>query len=712
MTFQIRPRGSGPGRCVRHEPTRPATLSGSPRCGALGPAVPHLLLALLLLALLPQATSARQGAPASPGENPVSGVQSTGLRAEDLHRLLTVGRVVLSPQGGWVAYSVSDRSGAGRPESRLRVRDLGSGEETEVGSGVSDLAWSPSGERLAFLGSRDGASGLFLVTVADGTIQFVTSTAWTNRPLPSTGSRLSWAPEGDRLVFVSAVAPPEDEAASTDPVVITRYLYKPTAATGDTRRADHRRLHLHVADLSDGSVRQLTDGGFDEHSVDWSPDGREILFVSNREPDPDRFFNYDIFAIRTDDGAIRRLTATESAEYSPTWSPDGARIAYQGTQRGLTSSETTLEDTHVWLMDADGGRRRDLGREVDGRQGPPAWSSDGRRGYFTVAGGPPEPVVDEPGSMGSWSLAAEDVLAYALTGPDGPAELRLRSDGSPGRRLTDLNGALLAEREIAPVTSFTFRGVDGLEVEAFLTHPLGSSEGSRHPLVVMIKGGPHSQRGMAFNDKAQVYAARGWAVLMVNYRGSIGYGQAFADAIFRDQNGMEALDVLYGTQAAIRRNPWIDRDRVGVEGGSYGGQLTNWLVTQTDLFAAAIPIAGISNLVSFNYMAYYHDYLAVEYGAWPHQGEVMDMLWARSPLRFVAQVRTPVMLVHGENDNDVPIAEAEQFYIALKDVGVEAVMLRYPREGHGIRETAHEVDLVRRSIAWYERHFAEAPGRR
>lgn len=686
-------------------------------------AVARVLLSVLLSA--PATVALAQEGPAGPASAaPASPGQTRGLQAEDLHGLRSVGRVALSPDGERAAYSVSDASGPGRPGSQLVLRDLGSDQGTTVGSGVSDLAWSPTGDRLAFMGSRDGTSGLFVITASDGTAELVAPTAWTNRPLPSTGSRLSWSPDGSRLVFVSAVAPADDEAPSTDPVVITRYLYKPTAATGDTRRADHRRLHLHVADLSTGSVRQLTDGRFDEHSVDWSPDGEEILFVSNREPDPDRFFNYDVFTIRPDDGAIRRLTATESAEYNPVWSPDGARIAYQGTLRGLTSSETTLEDTHVWLMDADGGERVDLGRDIDGRQGAPRWSSDGRRVYFTVAergdihlyrlpsaGGPAEPVVDEPGSLASWSLDDDDVLAYALTGPDGPAELRLRAPGSAARRLTDLNAALLAQREIAPVTPFTFRGVDGLEVEAFLTHPLGRTEGSRHPLVVMIKGGPHSQRGVAFNDKAQVYAARGWAVLMVNYRGSIGYGQAFADAIFRDQNGLEALDVLYGTQAAMRRNPWIDRDRVGVEGGSYGGQLTNWLVTQTDVFAAAIPIAGISNLVSFNYMAYYHDYLAVEYGAWPHQGEVMDMLWARSPLRFVAQVRTPVMLVHGENDNDVPIAEAEQFYIALKDVGVEAVMLRYPREGHGIRETGHQVDLIRRSIDWYERHFAEAAGR-
>lgn len=192
---------------------------------------------------------------------------------------------------------------------------------------------------------------------------------------------------------------------------------------------------------------------------------------------------------------------------------------------------------------------------------------------------------------------------------------------------------------------------------------------------------------------------------MVNYRGSTGYGQKFADAVFGDQNGNEGQDVLYGVNAAIRRNPWIDRGRMGIEGGSYGGQLSAWLVTQTHIFKAAIPLAPIINLVSYNYMTYYNMYEQMEFGIFPHQGDLMDEMWRRSSLRKVAQVKTPVMLLHGENDNDVPIAESEQFYIALKDAGVEAVMVRYPREGHGLRETKHVVDSIDRSIAWYRKHF-------
>ena len=225
-------------------------------------------------------------------------------------------------------------------------------------------------------------------------------------------------------------------------------------------------------------------------------------------------------------------------------------------------------------------------------------------------------------------------------------------------------------------------------------------------MIVMIHGGPHGQQGPAFNHRAQTYASHGYAALMVNYRGSTGYGQAFSNAIARDQNGAEARDVLAGVDAALKRHAWIDPARLGVEGQSYGGQLSNWLVTQTTRFAAAIPAASISNLVSHNYMSVYHDYLEQEYDGKPHTGGIVEMLWERSAIRFANRVTTPVMFIHGDNDQLVNPAEIEQFYIALKDVGVETVMVRYPREGHGMRETKHIVDTIERSMAWYDRHFA------
>jgi dipeptidyl aminopeptidase/acylaminoacyl peptidase len=190
---------------------------------------------------------------------------------------------------------------------------------------------------------------------------------------------------------------------------------------------------------------------------------------------------------------------------------------------------------------------------------------------------------------------------------------------------------------------------------------------------------------------------------MVNYRGSSGYGQKFSDGTIGDQNGSEAKDVLAGLDDAIRRRADIDPDRLGIEGGSYGGQLTNWIITQTPRFKAAIPASGISNLISLAYTIWAADYMQVEYQGYPWQRDIAARLWERSALAYVGNVKTPTMFVHGVLDEDVSIAEPEQMYNALKQVGVEAVFLRYPREGHGLREPGHIVDALKRSLHWYAR---------
>jgi len=662
--------------------------------------------------------------------------QKPAVQPSDVARLRSVGDVEISPDGKHVVYAVSNNDRPGRPYSQVWLLDVATGRSRRLGGDrdtATDPHFSPDGRRLAYIGSTAVSAGL-LVARADGTSpELIAPVTATNHPLPSSGDRLTWSPDGARLAFISATPGPEVDA-NGDPMVITRYLYKPTAAEGDTRANDNRRAHIFVADVASKLVRQLTDGVYYEHSIDWSPKGDEIVFVSNRGPDPDRFFNYDIFAVNATSGATRRLTDTKSAEYYPRWSPDGRMVAFSGTKRPLTSSETTMEDTKVWVMATDGSARREVSPTIDNRQGAPQWASDGQHLFVTtqergqvrllrlpIGGGDPQRVVADRGSVGNWARAADGTVAYAFTSAAGPAELFVRAPGAQARAMTTLNRELLAGRSVAEIESFTFPSFDGVEIEAFLTRPVGLAAGRKAPLVVMIHGGPHGQQGPGFNLKAQAYAGHGFATLMVNYRGSTGYGQKLADAIFQDQNGGEAKDVLAAVDAALARHPWLDGDRLGVEGGSYGGQLTNWLITQTDRFKAAIPSAGISNLASFNYMAYYHDYLAVEFGGLPHETfkpvdeklwpaatrpkTIMDVLWERSPLRYVARAKTPTLFLHGENDNDVPIAEAEQFFIALKDVGVDTVMVRYPREGHGIREVAHVEDTITRSLAWYTKYF-------
>jgi dipeptidyl aminopeptidase/acylaminoacyl peptidase len=432
-----------------------------------------------------------------------SDAQNQGFQSRDVHQMRSVGEVRSSPDGRRIVYTVQHRDRPGRPYSLAWIRDVPSGKSARLGDGgVSHPRWSPDGEWIAYLGSEGDERRLMIIRPDGGQATPLAAVQWTNHPLPSTGERLTWSPDGKAIAFVSATPGPETEDAGGDPVVITRYLYKPTASEGLTRFNDNRRVHVFVVDLVTKKVRQLTHGDYYEHSIDWSPNGEEILFISNRESNPDQFFNYDIFAVKVSDGRTRRLTRTESAEYRPRWSPDGKTIAFQGTRRGLTSSETTMEDTHIWLMDADGSTRREIGAGIDNRQGAPGWSADGTTVYFTVQergnirlyrlpafGGDPEVIVGEPGAVRSWSLSTDGAVAYGFTSPGDMRQLYLKTNDASDQ-LTHLNRELLAGRRAAEIESIQFLSFDGLAVEAYVTLPLGRTPGSKHPLIAMIKGGP------------------------------------------------------------------------------------------------------------------------------------------------------------------------------------------------------------------------------
>ena len=373
-----------------------------------------------------------------------------GVKVEDISQLQSVGTVQFSPDGNRLLFNTVRRD---RPEgaySETWIRNLST--EKTIKLNGSRAHWSPDGNLIAYTGWHKDRYGI-IVSHSDGSKPvFLAGVLNTNHPLPSRGANLSWGPDSRRIAFVSATPGPDPPHTRGGPIVIQRYLYKPPSSIHGFN--DNRRLHIFMVDIETKEVEQITNGNFYEHSIDWSPDGTQILFVSNREPDPDQRFNYDIFAVSISDKTVHRLTNTESNEYRPRWSPNGANVAYQGTRRGLTSSETTMEDTHIWVMNADGSNRRELGASIDNRQGAPEWSPDGSEIYFTVHeeglsllykieinAMESQLAIDPAGSIRSFALSKESI-AYTLTTNEDLAQLHLYHDGKD-TQLTNLNSNII-----------------------------------------------------------------------------------------------------------------------------------------------------------------------------------------------------------------------------------------------------------------------------
>jgi dipeptidyl aminopeptidase/acylaminoacyl peptidase len=571
---------------------------------------------------------------------------------------------------------------------------------------------------------------------------------------------ISAKPEGPEPPPVSSSSRrPDDprrqhDSRANDPRVIDRIQYK-----SRTSLSDNQRTHVWLVDVERPlpQPQQLTSGPFYDHAVSFSPRGDEIAFLSNHEPDPDANNNSDIFAVDFS-GQTRQVTQTKGCEYDPVWSPDGKMIAYTATRRDITTIDSVAEDAHVWVINAAGGAGRELTNEQDRRARDPRWSPDGRsilylagdRGYTTIfkinadggrvsrfstfvldeqiAGGfadetsrfrgesSVQPALAQPFQITSFSIANRSVtvtrqnavetaypLAITLGHALRPAEVWVGVSGIvPMRRLSAHNDSLVRAMRLVPPEEIAFTSFDGTQIQGWLMKPPVCSSDRRCPLILSVHGGPHGMYGWSFNASFQVYAARGYGVLYLNPRGSSGYGQKFSDGTLNEWGGGDYRDLMLGVDEVLKKNSWIDGDRLGVTGGSYGGFMTNWIITQTPRFRGAVASASVSNLISFYSTSLYQDLIHAEFGAFPWDN--FDALWQWSPLRYVRQVQTPTMFIHGENDNDVHITQAEEMYMALKRRGVDTVFVRYPREGHGLREPRHRVDALERTLAWFDRY--------
>jgi dipeptidyl aminopeptidase/acylaminoacyl peptidase len=646
------------------------------------------------------------------------------------------------------------------PEPRAQPRAL-----LPPGWTGSNPRWSPDSNSIAFLSGHDDQDGIWVVKVdkADPP-KLVAAVQSTNFFITYAGEPFAWSPDSKRIAYISAKAEtPEPPPTSTrrpndprpgDPRVIDRLQYKSRTSFSDTRRT-----HVWLVEVERPQPLQLTSGSFYDHAVAFSPRGDEIAFLSNHEPDPDANNNSDIFAVDFG-GQTRQITQTKGCEFDPVWSPDGRSIAYTATRRDITTIDSVAEDAHLWVISADGGRARELATEQDRRVRDPRWSPDGRtilylagdRGYTTIfrtsadggkasrfsmfvldgyLGGTfdigeskfrtetePRVLPAPPFQITSFSIASR---GQTISSPSGtsvtyqmpmamtfghtlrPAEVWAGFGSStPMRRLSAHNDALVRSVSLVQPEEFNYASFDGTQIQGWLMKPPGCSSDRKCPLILSVHGGPHGMYGWSFNGAFQAYVARGYGVLYVNPRGSSGYGQKFSDGTINEWGGGDYRDLMAGVDDALRKNSWIDGDRLGVTGGSYGGFMTNWIITQTPRFRGAVASASVSNLISFYSTSLYQDLVHAEFGGFPWDN--FDVLWQWSPIRYVRQVQTPTLFLHGENDNDVHITQAEEMYMALKRRGVETVFVRYPREGHGLREPRHRVDALERTLNWFDRY--------
>jgi dipeptidyl aminopeptidase/acylaminoacyl peptidase len=689
----------------------------------------------------PQGTTADLGppspngrnAPDSPGGTPSGVVDRPAERqaaklgraitVEDLCRIKVVGEPAISPDGETVAFAVTEVDlDADGYRAAIWTVPFSGGEPRRLTAGVkreTTPRWSPDGTKITFLANRDtDAPQLWVIATGGGEARRLTN-------LPHGVDEPVWAPDSRRIAFVAEVDPPDPNPGS-DVKVITEIRYK---ADGRGFLAG-RRSHVFVVDVDREGAEpfQVTDGDFDHSSPAWSPTGRELAFAANRDPDWQLQRGRDVWTV-VPGGRPRRLTDGQGAFDLPAWSPDGTRIAFVG-HRKLRQEAANAE---IWVVPAAGGVARSLTAGFDRGVGdltitdhgqyphrPPVWSADGASLTFLASDlgathvfrvtvdGEVCPITTGHRRVAAFDVAAGSAgesFAFAASDPSTPFELYVRDLAGQERPLTTLNAAWMDEVATATAEPFTVSSHDGLEVHGWIMRPPGTTAGVAHPAILEIHGGPHGMYGATFFHEFQVLAARGYVVVFANPRGSIGYGEAFAEGLRAGWGEKDTPDLLACLDHAIAAGG-IDPDRIGVTGGSYGGFMTNWLIGHTDRFRAAVTQRSLSNLFS----CYGTDdigpvSLDVEFGRpWQHRDRYLDL----SPISYVEQMKAPLLILHSEQDYRCPIEQAEQLFVALKRLGREVVFVRFPDESHGLSRSGkpkHRLERLRRIVGWFDDHL-------
>jgi len=627
------------------------------------------------------------------------------LTALDLLKVAGVGSPRISPDGARVAYTVSETKMEKDKEwkSATQVwvaptnRSAKSRQYTRGDKSATAPEWSPDGTMLAFISDRekDGERQVWMM-IADG------GEAWVVTSHKGGISGFRFSPDGKQLLLSATDQPSKDEEE--------RKKLK-----DDTMVIDHdiKMTHLWLWNLEKKDEKRLTEGDFTVSDPQWSPDGTRITYTARPTPRADDGALSDVWMVTITSGEKKKLASGDGASDNARWSPDGQWIAYAGSADRDPGPSTA----YLYLLPATGGTPKQLTTKFDLSVGTPVWSRDGRTIYFStnlleaievysceVATASVKQLSRRGGSTGITEISRDGkTIVGTLSGPKQPTEIYSSNPGfTTLNPITDHN-AWLKDYALGDSEIVRWKSKDGTEIEGLLTKPVGYAAGAKAPFLLNPHGGPTGASINNFNGTVQVLAANGFAVLQPNFRGSTGKGLAFAQANKNTWGKGDYEDCMSGVDAMIASGI-ADPDRLGAFGWSYGGYMTFWILTQTDRFKAVSPGAGLTNIYSMYSQTDIHRYLNWFYSdkaPW----EAQDLYWDRSPMKYVGNVKTPTMIMHGQVDTRVPIAQAQEFYQALVERKVPVEFVVYPRENHGFTEPRHQMDRVRRYVRFFAKYL-------
>ncbi len=637
----------------------------------------------------------------------------------DIYRLKDVGSPVVSPDGQWVAYTVSSSdSVTDKRNTDVYMVSWDGGKTIRLTSspeGESNPKWSPDNRYLAFVSGRgDDEKGaqLWLLDRLGGEAEKVTD-------IKSGVGDYEWSPDGKRFVLVVRDPDPDTagskEKKTPKPLEIDRWDFKRDYAGYLNRRRDH----LYLFEIVTKKLEQITTGDYDDGGPTWSPDGMRIAFASKRAPGSDRNDNWDIYLVdakaNAEPKALTTFLGNDGGRGSgrPVFSPDGKWIAFL---RSGDPKYWAYNNPRLAVVSVAGGEPRILTENLDRPVSDPAWAADGAAIYFlfdddrtvpvgrvTLATGRIDRVGEGLRGNGGLSVVGSRIAVATSTDAE-PWEIAALENGN-FRRLSRQNDSLMAGIDLGPVQRLDSKSKDGTAVGSMLYLPPGYRAGEKYPLALQIHGGPFGQDGHDFDFLRRVLAARGFAVLAVNYRGSSGKGEAFSRAIFADWGNKEVVDLLGAVDEAIARGI-ADPARLVLGGWSYGGILTDYTIATDTRFKAGVSGAGSAlQLSMFGSDQYIYQYEQELGTPWKNPEAWMKVSY---PFFKADRITTPTLFMGGEKDFNVPIIGSEQMYQALKSNGVETKLVIYPGMNHGPSAPSHRYDIVTRYYTWWER-FVKPP---